>query len=107
MCPISVPHLSLPLSPVPLALPDWLPRRLPPLEGGAWLHPRVAELYAPSGEERWECEPAAPAEKRRHGCHESLHFRLRQLVSGSAERYGEEGVPQEHRGLGGQEAGSG
>lgn len=64
LCPIPVPHLSLFLSPISLARPDCLPRRLPPLEGGAWLHPRVAELYAPSGEKSWECGTSWLRQKR-------------------------------------------
>lgn len=48
--------VSLPFSPLSLALPDsppGCPPPHPPLEGGAWLHPHVAELYASSRQRSW------------------------------------------------------
>lgn len=53
VCLIPVPHLSPLFYPLSLALPDsprlpGSPPPHPPLEGGAWLHPRVSGLYAPS-----------------------------------------------------------
>ncbi|XP_006203020.2 glycerol-3-phosphate dehydrogenase [NAD(+)], cytoplasmic [Vicugna pacos] len=64
VCLIPVPHLSPLFYPLSLALPDsprlpGSPPPHPPLEGGAWLHPRVSGLYAPSWQRSWgEWHPA-------------------------------------------------
>lgn len=59
--PFLFPTCLYPFLPFPWpcqTLSPWVPAS-PPLEGGAWLHPRVLELYAPSRQRSWgEWHPA-------------------------------------------------
>lgn len=70
------------------------------LRGGAWLYPRVVELNTPSPHPLGQ-----RSKKRHHGWQESLHCRLRQLVSGFCEGHGGGAGSSEGRGAPQTEAG--